>query len=115
MQIKIKKDKRYKNKVTPNEIHGKYPYKLYLETMGNCVYGRYIAVISNRQLNKNGKVDSILVDVSDRVNKNKRVQSNVMPNTVSANIERYKVKEISILGIETTPMLVFTESRQEDE
>jgi hypothetical protein len=42
--------------VTLTEIHGSYPYKLYLEITGSNTFGRYIVVVSNKQIvNKDTK------------------------------------------------------------
>ena len=42
MELIIKQDKSIQGKVLANKIHGKFPYKLYLEMIGNSIYGDYI-------------------------------------------------------------------------
>ena len=36
------------------DIHGEFPYKLYLEIIGTNVYGRYIVVVSNKEFKLQG-------------------------------------------------------------
>lgn len=107
MQLKVKKSKKYINKVVPNDIHGLYPYKLYLEINGNSMYGKYIVIISNNQLNKAGKVDSIMVELSNDIKVPDKQTSVIRPNLTANGTPVYSVKEVSILDVGNVPVQVF--------
>lgn len=111
MNIKIIRDKDYDTVLAP-EIHGKYPYKLYLEIIGNSNIGRYIVVVSNKQLNEIEPVNEITVQLVDKVstaNKAARIirQGN-RPNMVGNDyFIKYKVKEKNILDIGNNKIHVY--------
>ena len=43
--------KPYSNvKVTVGSIHGKFPFKKYLQVIGTNLYGEYIVIVSNHQI-----------------------------------------------------------------
>lgn len=114
MTLKIIKDKTYNTKMMPSEIHGKHPYKLYLEIKGNTNIGRYIVVVSDKQLNLSDDIDEVSVQLKDnKVSIIKRLNSSnqqiARPGILSeeCNEVRYKVKETSVLQVESIPMLVF--------
>lgn len=67
MQLCIAPDKEFQNKVPYRSIHGKYPYKLYLEVKGNCKYGRFIVVVDDKPF---ADVDSILVKDASQQSQN---------------------------------------------
>lgn len=46
----VEKDNRYKNKVKALDIHGKHPYKAYLEIKGNSNLGKYIVVVGDKPI-----------------------------------------------------------------
>lgn len=113
MEIIVRKDKAIQNKVPANKIHGKYPYKSYLQMIGNSLYGEYIAVISNTPI-KNGseQIDRIIIQLEDKMSltTKKSINSNMQgmrPNTVDNKTARYKVKEVNVLEVGQTPILVF--------
>lgn len=110
MEIIIKKDTGLKEKVTANKIHGKFPYKTYLQLFGNSTYGDYIAVISNRPIQPN--LDTVVIQLKDKLSMGTKnsIRMNVQgnrPNSIDGSAERYKVKEVSVLDVGTTPLLVF--------
>ena len=110
MKIDIVRDEKIKGTELASSIHGKYPYKIYLEVMGNSNIGKYIVVISNEQLNKGNKVDEIVVLLSDKVNKyNKyKFESQIAkPNMINQYFVRYRVREKSIIDVENMQLQVF--------
>ena len=111
MTLKIKKDARYSNRVIAKDIHGKHPYKLYLEVRGNSTIGRYIVVISDRQLNKEDNIDEIIIqlDTNNRIEK-KKDNGVLRPNMLNGSvINRYKVFESSIIDVGNTPINVYVQ------
>jgi len=96
MQIKIEKDKTYKDKVNYKTIHGKFPYKLYLEIKGSCNYGRYIVVVSNKPITG---VDSISIKAESP----EQINSEFMKDRYS----NLKVREIDIFKLNDNPVHVF--------
>lgn len=113
MEIIIRKDKAIKNKILANKIHGKYPYKAYLQMIGNSLYGEYIAVISNEPIkNSNEQIDKIIIQLEDKMSSatKKSINNNIQgmrPNTIDDKAARYKVKEVNVLEVGQTPILVF--------
>lgn len=114
MVLNIVRDPLYKDKVLAMSIHGKHPYKLYLEVKGNSNIGRYIVVVSNEQLNKNGKVDSISIKLNTSRKQLKNINTTVVKPNTSTNgyFVTYKVKESSILEIGDTPILVYKSAKE---
>lgn len=111
MTLKIIRDKQY-NTVIASQIHGRYPYKLYLEIKGNSNIGRYIVVVSDRPLNSDEAVDEIIVQLVDKVSHNNKSASIIRqgnrPNMVGNEYYlKYKVKETSILNVKDSPLMVF--------
>lgn len=100
MQLKIEQNSLYSDKVLYNVIHGKHPYKTYLEIIGNCRYGRYIAIVSNTKLDN---IDSILV----KINKTELEGYERMNNMLNKNFLTYRVKEVDIFTVGDTPLTVF--------
>lgn len=114
MNLYIKEKKDISEKVIAKSIHGKYPYKIYLEIKGNSKYGKYIVIVSNADLKNNQSVDSICIKL-DNVNKKKRRISGdiVRPNAINGeNSALYKVREVNIIEIGDTPILVFEEDKE---
>lgn len=109
MVLNITRDVSYKDKVSAMSIHGKYPYKLYLEVKGNSKIGRYIVVISNSQINKKQAIDSISIRLDNSARQSRNINTNIVkPNTTSDGyFITYKVKEISVLDVGDTPILVY--------
>lgn len=109
MTIKIVKDEKYENKVKPQSIHGLYPYKLYLKILGNSNIGEYIVVVSDKQLNKRGEVDEIIIKIKNEKKQRKRSENNIVqPNILSNGYGlRYRVKETSILEVGNTKIDVY--------
>lgn len=109
MTIKIVKDEKYENKVKPQNIHGLYPYKLYLEVLGNSNIGKYIVVVSDKQLNKKGEVDEIVIKIKNEHKRRKRSENNIIqPNILNNGYGlRYRVKEVSILNVGNTEIDVY--------
>ena len=96
------------------DIHGKHPYKLYLEVKGNSNIGKYIVIISNKQLNKDEKIDSVSIKL-DAANKQlKNANTAIIKPNMSLNGYHvtYKVKESTILEIGDTPILVYKSSKE---
>lgn len=110
MTIDIKRDKSFKTKVRAEDIHGNFPYKLYLEIKGNSKIGKYIVVVSNKQLNKEETVDNIIIYLTDNkigfLEKNNTQQLN-RPNMIGNNMVKYKVRERSIMDVDDTYLIVF--------
>lgn len=114
MVLNIVRDTSYKDKVQAMSIHGKYPYKLYLEVKGNSNVGRYIVVIANSQINKSELVDSISIKLNSDKRKARNVNTAVVkPNTTTDGyFITYKVKEVSILDVGDTPILVYRSTKE---
>lgn len=116
MTLKIVKDKTYNKKVLASEIHGKYPYKLYLEIKGNTNIGRYIVVVSDKQLNTTESIDEILIQLNNskisilkRINNMTENQQNSRPGILNEEYREvsYKVKETNILQVDSIELMVF--------
>lgn len=113
MVLDIVRDQSYKDKVLAMNIHGKYPYKLYLEIKGNSNIGRYIVVIGDKQLNKDNRIDSISI----KLNSNKSLKnvntSIVKPNTyIDGYFVTYQVREINVLDVGDTPIWVYKSTKE---
>lgn len=103
------RSKNHEGKVSISEVHGKYPYKLYLEIRGNSNIGRYIVVVSNSQLNKKEAVDEIKIKINNGSVQKKKKQQIVKPNMMGDGFyTQYKVREVSVLDIGNVPILVYT-------
>lgn len=117
MTLRIIKDKTYNKKVLASEIHGKYPYKLYLEIKGNTNIGRYIVVVSNKELNSEDidkitiQLDNSKVSIIKRLSGNGE-QPNSRPGILSEEYREvsYKVKEASILQVNNIELMVFKQA-----
>lgn len=113
MELIIKQDKSIQGKVLANKIHGKFPYKLYLEMIGNSIYGDYIAIISNEEITNNkSPIDTVIIQLEDKMSMDTQrlIRSNtqgIRPNTVSNKAAKYKVKEVNVLDIGRKPIMVF--------
>lgn len=111
MTIKIIRDKQYSEPVHAIDVHGKYPYKLYLEIIGNTNIGRYIVVISDKQLNIEESVNSIIVQLTEKVlntRSAKHLRQGNRPNMVGNEyFLKYRVKESDILKVGNNELLVF--------
>lgn len=109
MLIDVVKDKDYSNKVQAMDIHGKYPYKIYLEVRGNSNIGKYIVIISSEQLNKDSEIDEISIKLKDKI-----ANTNIIkPNTSTDGYYiHYKVKEVNILDVGDTPIMVYRSARE---
>lgn len=112
MQLRIKKDTRFKDKVCAKQIHGKFPYKLYLQVKGNCLYGQYIVVVSNKQLDGSGKIDSVIIQLVDKISM--RAEQDILtnnvgsrPNSINGDIMKYSVNQVNILNVGDAKMHVF--------
>lgn len=110
MELIIKKDTVLKDKVLPNRIHGKFPYKTYLQMLGNCSYGDYIAIISNTPIPTG--LNQVIVQLGEKLSMETlhSIRMNIQgnrPNAIDSNAERYRVKEVSVLDVGNTPLLVF--------
>lgn len=46
----VVRSKDFTRKVKPNEIHGSFPYKLYLEIYGTNLFGRYIVIAGDEEI-----------------------------------------------------------------
>lgn len=114
MVLNIIRDPLYKDKVLAMDIHGKHPYKLYLEVKGNSNIGRYIVVVSDEQLNKNEKIDGISIKLNTSKKQLKNINNTVVKPNTSTNgyFVTYKVKESSILEIGNTPILVYKSAKE---
>ncbi len=114
MNLYIKEKKDISEKVIAKSIHGKYPYKIYLEIKGSSKYGKYIVIVSDIDLKNNQSVDSICIKL-DNVNKKKRRASGdiVRPNAINGESSAlYKVKEVNIIEVGDTPIIVFEEDKE---
>ena len=101
MQIKIEEHASYKEKVPYTAVHGKFPYKLYLEVKGNCKYGRYIVVVSNKELKD---VDSIQIKVNSKQSVDALQQINVVKQK---DFIVFNAKQVTMFDIINTPLYVF--------
>ena len=109
MLIDVVKDKDYSDKVHAMDIHGKYPYKIYLEVRGNSNIGKYIVIISSKQLNKDNEIDEISIKLKAKV-----ANTNIIkPNTSTDGYYiHYKVKEVNILDVGDTPIMVYRSAKE---
>lgn len=113
MELIVRKDKNIQGKVLASRIHGKFPYKVYLQMIGNSVYGEYIAIISNQEIKTgNSKIDTVIIQLEDKMSADTQrlIRTNAQgmrPNTVDNKAAKYKVKEVNILDIGKTPLMVF--------
>ena len=98
MVLKIEQSESIKDKVTYKDVHGKFPYKLYLEVKGNCKYGRYIVVVGNEQYYE---VDKIKIKVKGATEQ----RENTIFNKDKFN--SFFVKEVDIFAIGDKPINVF--------
>lgn len=115
MVLDLIRDKNYNSKVIASDIHGKHPYKLYLELLGNSNIGRYIVVVSNQPLNKGKTVDEISIKLDKTEGQIKNVNTSVIkPNTSTVNgyYVTYRVKESNILEVGNTPILVYKSAKE---
>lgn len=116
MVLNIIRDTSYKDKVEAMDIHGKYPYKLYLEVKGNSNVGRYIVVIGNSKIVNDEQVDSVSIKLDSNNKKAKSATAMVKPNTTTDGyFVTYKVREISILEVGDTPILVYRSAKEKYE
>ena len=100
MQLKVVRDPAYNTKMHYKQIHGKFPYKTYLELKGNSKYGRFIAVVSD------SKIEDI-TEIAIKIEDNNRTAIDSMTNAIRKDYLIYKVKEINVLELETTPIFIF--------
>lgn len=108
--IDISRDKKYKEKVYAKDIHGKYPYKLYLELKGNTVLGKYIVVIDEKPISKNDElVSEINIHRQQKFANNKYRDEQISRPAIASDdaIIHYNVKEVTILEVSDTPIFVF--------
>lgn len=102
MTLKIIQDMQYPNPVNLIDIHGKYPYKTYLEIKGNSRFGKFVAIVGDKPLKD---ITNIIINIKDRA---KISHTNtVRPNHSSLYEIRYKVKEVNAVGLENETMYVF--------
>lgn len=101
MQIKIEEHASYKEKVPYTAVHGKFPYKLYLEVKGNCKYGRYIVVVSNKELKD---VDSIQIKVNSKQSVDALQQINVVKQK---DFIVFNAKQVTMFDVINIPLCVF--------
>ena len=116
MNLKIIRDKNY-DTVSAPDIHGKYPYKLYLEIIGNSNIGRYIVVVSGKPLNEEEPVDEITVQLVDKVSTANRmakvIRQGNRPNMVGNDyFLKYRVKERSILDVGNAQIQVYNSVKE---
>lgn len=105
MEIFIKQDKTVTEQKA-SEIHGNYPYKLYLEIAGTDKLGRFIAVVSNSDFDFKDKVDKISIKEKE---KSKVLDDKILkPNMIlNGSYITYMVKEVSILDIRDEKMNIY--------
>lgn len=67
----IIRSKDFVRPVKPNEIHGSFPYKLYLEVYGTNLFGRYIVIAGDEEieLDDNDEVRIKFNDTDDKIAK----------------------------------------------
>jgi hypothetical protein len=114
MKLDIIKSNRHRDAVNTKDIHGKYPYKLYLEIRGNTSIGRYLVVVSTVQLDAREAVDQIVIHMADEKGNiqkaSRKNQENpiVKPN-MSGNMYMltYKVREVDVLKVGNEKLQVY--------
>jgi hypothetical protein len=103
MKLEIIKNNNYLRPVSTKEIHGKFPYKIYLEIRGNTKIGRHIVIVSNNQLQFKEDIDSIVVQLVDELGHREKVkqsQQSNKPNILGDGyMLAYKVKEVDVLKV----------------
>ena len=104
MRIIIKKHSDFNDRVVPKDIHGKYPYKLYLrineEQMG--IIDKYVLILSKEKI---CNVDEI--EIKDEIITDKNKGFFAKYNTQTNNNKIYSVTESSILEVADIPMYVY--------
>jgi len=109
MNILIKRKEDIDGKIKVKNIHGDYPYKLYLEIKGNNKYGQYIMVVSNEDLHGKEPITSVCIKIKDKVKK-KNNNGIVRPHSVNGEDSiYYNVREINFLDVQNEEMIVFTD------
>lgn len=107
MTIDIKRDTNFDKKVRAGMIHGKFPYKMYLEILGVSLIGKYIVVVGDKPLG-NGLVDSVLIQTTDKeIKEDQSVSKFAKPNMEGNYHIRYSVKEMNVLDVPDVPLVVF--------
>lgn len=110
MLLSIIQDKNYINPVSAEDIHGLFPYKAYLEIIGNSNIGKYIVVVGNKPLSEKEKITNILVYLKDAEASYRDTYNNSSvrkPNGINSFLVRYKVHEKSILDMKNKTVTVF--------
>lgn len=67
--MNIMRNKEFTQRVSPSEIHGSFPYKLYLEVYGTNLFGKYIVIASDEEIDieGNGEIRLRFTDTDDKV------------------------------------------------
>jgi len=109
MNIFIKRKEDIEDKVNVTSLHGKFPYKIYLEIKGNNKYGQYIMIVSNKDLHGKEPISSVCVEIKG-VNKKKRTNNGIVkPNSINGeNSIYYNVREVNFIDVQNESMFVFT-------
>lgn len=111
MTITIKRDTRWNKKVKVGMIHGRYPYKMYLEVEGNSKIGNYIVVVGNEPLG-NGLVNSVIIQTTNDTVEDTDKNFN-KPNMIGKYHIKYTVIEVSPLDVPLDEkMIVFNKVKE---
>ena len=106
MTLNIEENNSFGNTVKAYSIHGKFPYKAYLEILGNSTVGQYIVVVSNKPITTAGnKIENIVISRKHKSSIGAAVKLNTVSNG-GYNLS-YKVKEISILDVKDKQLRLF--------
>lgn len=89
--MRLLKNNEFTGVVSFSEIHGAFPYKLYAEVIGSNAYGKFIVIVSNREIKVEG--DKITVEFS-------------ADSSTKYRTSRYSAKVISPLDVKNNNLML---------
>lgn len=111
----IKRVVEYDKPMPIPEIHGKYPFKLYLEMIGTNKYGRYIVIVSKQLVDFVGEYTKVrIIDDNNLVDSDKKLKTKrgtlagnglLARMMLSKNVQ-YTVKKVNMLVLKKTKACV---------
>lgn len=103
--MNIKRHEKYSEPVNIQDVHGEFPYKLYVEVIGTNAYGRYIVIVSSTpfEINDNETVKLHFVGGEMGIKKQIRTRSGtitgngaIAKRAISSYVE-YKGKQVNMV------------------
>lgn len=115
MNLYIKENKKFNDSILAKQVHGMYPYKFYFEVIGNSKLGKYIVVVSDKDVTENKVVDTISLKI-DKATMHRANTKIVKPNTINGeNFTLYRVRQVSMIDVGDTPMKCFVVTNKRNE